>query len=50
MPVPRITYQDYLQLPEGGRWEVLEGDLRMVPAPGELHQRVVAGLNDALKA
>ncbi len=50
MPVPRITYQDYLQLPEGGRWEVLEGDLRMVPAPGELHQRVSSGLYDALKA
>lgn len=50
MPVPRITYRDYLQLPEGGRWEVLEGDLRMVPAPGEFHQRVVSALNDTLKA
>lgn len=48
MPVPRITYQDYLQLPEGGRWEVLEGDLRMVPAPGELHQRVSSGIYRAL--
>lgn len=44
-PRERITYQDYLQLPEGGRYEVLEGDLRMVPAPGERHQAVVGSLH-----
>lgn len=46
MSVPRvkITYQDYLQLPEDQRYEVLEGDLRMVPAPGSLHQLVVENL------
>lgn len=37
----RITYRDYLQMPEDSRYEVLEGDLRMVPAPGEKHQRLV---------
>lgn len=37
----RITYQDYLQLPEESRYEVLEGDLCMVPAPGQKHQRLV---------
>lgn len=40
----RITYQDYLQLPEDSRYEVLEGDLRMVPAPGMFHQRVLSKL------
>lgn len=38
----RITYQAYLQMPEGERYEVLEGDLRMVPAPDRQHQRIVA--------
>lgn len=37
----RITYQDYLQMPEESRYEVLEGDLRIVPAPGYRHQRLV---------
>jgi len=44
----RITYQDYLQMPEGERYEVLEGDLKMVPAPSERHQRVVLALSYVL--
>lgn len=52
MSVPRVklTYQDYLQMPEDQRYEVLEGDLRMVPAPGFLHQQVLSNLNSAIKA
>ena len=42
----KITYQDYLQLPEEQRYEVLEGDLRMVPAPDVPHQEVLSRLND----
>ncbi len=51
MPAPRerITYEDYLQLPEESRYEVLEGDLRMVPAPGEVHQRVLSELNQVVR-
>lgn len=51
MSVPRakITYQDYLQLPDEQRYEVLEGDLRMVPAPGSLHQRILANLYFAMR-
>lgn len=51
MSVPRekITYQDYLQLPEEQRYEVLEGDLRMVPAPGILHQEALLSLSHILK-
>lgn len=41
----RITYADYLLLPEESRYEVLEGDLRMVPAPGYRHQRVVGRIH-----
>ena len=44
----RITYQDYLQMPEGERYEVLEGDLKMVPAPSERHQRAVLALSYVL--
>lgn len=47
-PPERLTYQDYLQLPEGGRYEVLEGDLRMVPAPGQRHQLAVLNLSYTL--
>lgn len=36
----RYTYKDYLLTPEGGGYELLEGDLRMVPAPATVHQRV----------
>lgn len=50
VPRERITYQDYLQLPEDSRYEVLEGDLRMVPAPGELHQRVLARVYQAVSS
>lgn len=44
----RITYQDYLQLPETSRYEVLGGDLRMVPAPNEVHQKVTGEIYYAL--
>ncbi|HEY3367967.1 MAG TPA: Uma2 family endonuclease [Symbiobacteriaceae bacterium] len=52
MSVPRVklTYQDYLQMPEEQRYEVLEGDLRMVPAPGFLHQQVLSNLHSAMNA
>lgn len=44
----KITYQDYLQLPDEKRYEVLEGDLRMVPAPGTGHQRMLGRLYRAV--
>ena len=36
----RFTYEDYLQLPEDRRYEIVDGDLFMVPAPTPYHQRV----------
>lgn len=38
------NYQDYLQLPEDKRYEIIDGDLFMVPSPNEDHQRVLANL------
>jgi len=40
----RYTYQDYLQLPEGERYEVIDGDLFMTPAPTTYHQRIIGRL------
>ena len=42
IPNPRIkfTYVDYANAPEDKRYELLDGDLVMTPAPGEIHQRV----------
>ena len=36
----RATYEDYLNTPEGERYELLDGELVMVPAPNIWHQRV----------
>jgi Uma2 family endonuclease len=39
----RFNYDDYLQLPEDKRYEILDGELYVVPAPNTRHQTV--GLN-----
>ena len=36
----KYTYADYVQLPEDQRYELIEGELQMAPAPTPLHQRV----------
>lgn len=40
----RFTYQDYLQLPEDRRYEIIDGDLYMVPAPIPYHQKISGNL------
>lgn len=44
----RYTYNDYLLLPEGKRYEILDGELFMVAAPNTKHQRVSRNLEMAL--
>jgi len=44
----RYTYNDYLLLPEDKRYEILDGELLMVPAPNVRHQRVSKRLAVAL--
>ncbi len=44
----RFNYHDYLQLPEDKRYEILDGELCVVPAPNTRHQRLVRDLLDAL--
>jgi len=45
-----LTYDDFCALPDDGRrYEILDGDLYMSPAPIPFHQRVSANLNDILR-
>ena len=37
----KFTYEDYLHLPEEKRYEIIDGDLSMVPAPGTSHQHII---------
>lgn len=43
-----FTYHDYLLLPEDKRYEILEGDLIVVPAPNTAHQQILGSLHAAL--
>ena len=40
--IKKFTYEDYLNAPEDERYELLDGELVMAPAPGERHQSVSA--------
>src|SRR4051812_2307012 len=45
----RLTYEDFCALPEDGRrYEILDGDLYVSPAPIPLHQRLIFKLAIAL--
>ena len=40
----KYNYQDYLQLPEDKRYEIIDGDLFMVPSPDERHQHILSNI------
>lgn len=47
----KLEYSDYAQIPsDGKRYELLEGDLQVTPAPSPLHQRVSKRLQRMLEA
>jgi Uma2 family endonuclease/predicted DNA-binding transcriptional regulator AlpA len=50
-PAKKLTYQDYLLLPEepGYRYEILQGELLKEPSPSVLHQRVSRRLQRILE-
>ena len=49
MPLPSITWHDVQQMPDdGNRYEAIEGDLYVTPAPTTRHQRVSKRLLYAL--
>lgn len=42
----RLTYEDYVELPDDGRrYEILDGELEVSPAPSPLHQTVSMSLS-----
>ncbi len=43
-PTIKFTYQDYRNAPDDKRYELLDGDLVVTPAPGEAHQRASRNL------
>jgi Uma2 family endonuclease len=45
---PKLTYQDYLSTSDDERYELLDGQLVMVPAPNMDHQDIVTNLGTAL--
>ncbi|MGI8783042.1 MAG: Uma2 family endonuclease [Acidobacteriota bacterium] len=47
-PELKFTYEDYLLLPEDKRYELIDGDLCMVPAPSLYHQIVCRRIGVAL--
>jgi Uma2 family endonuclease len=45
LPPGRLTYEDYVELPDDGRrYEVLDGELQVSPAPAPKHQAVARNL------
>ena len=38
-PKAKLTYEDYAKTPDDERWELIDGELIMVPSPKKAHQR-----------
>lgn len=47
---PPLTERDYYNLPEGSRYQLIEGDLYMAPAPNLYHQTILGNLAFALRS
>ena len=45
----KFTYQDYTEINDGNRYELIEGDLIMVPAPTTVHQRILGEIGFVIK-
>jgi Uma2 family endonuclease len=45
----KYTYEDYLKTPDNKRYELIEGELIMVPAPRPRHQRISLRLTAILE-
>ena len=47
---PNLTYEDYFNTPDDERYELLDGELVMVPAPRTTHQSVALDLAAAINS
>ncbi|MBW1692521.1 MAG: Uma2 family endonuclease [Deltaproteobacteria bacterium] len=45
----KFTYEDYLHFSEDKRYEIIDGEVYMVPSPGEAHQNICANLAFTLR-
>ena len=45
----QYTYEDYLTIPDEKRYELIDGELSMVPAPNTFHQDVLGNLEFILR-
>ena len=41
---PRLAYEDYASLPDDERYELIDGELVIMPSPKVIHQRLILGL------
>lgn len=49
-PKTKLTYEDYAKTPDDERWELIDGELIMAPAPNMEHQSIQAELAWHFKA
>ena len=50
LPTPPLTADDLLDLPDdGNRYEIIRGEVFLLPAPSRFHQRAIAALLDCLR-
>ncbi len=47
-PKIKLTYEDYAKTPDDERYELIDGELLMVPSPNRFHQGVVIDLGTLL--
>jgi Uma2 family endonuclease len=45
----KYTYEDYLDAPEDKRYELIQGELLMTPAPAPRHQKILGSLYTELR-
>lgn len=49
IPEPlKLTYEDYLLLPEDRRYEIIDGEPFMTPSPKTFHQRIILRLAELI--
>lgn len=43
-PGTHLTYDDYVNLPDGQRWELIDGEAWMIASPNRRHQQVIGDI------
>ena len=48
VPKTKLTYEDYAKTPDDERWELIDGELIMAPAPNMEHQSIQSAVGVAI--